>query len=163
MIQSFIYEDSYFRPFILTVDTNYTIVDTNYSLHKNQYFRSEIFNIKYNSTDSMYYSFYSIADFTGRSCFKIRLNSDLSLDSLYVNEDLPVRQPIYTESYSGGNYLLAREVHKEVMLYLLNSEYDTIRSMEIGVNNKMCYPAISRSLSANAEYLYAAITEDLNP
>jgi hypothetical protein len=148
-----------YNSYAITIDTAYDVVVINTSLG-NGFYRPTIYNLVYNNTDSLFYSFLTI---NSSFSYKISMNIDLVVDSVYIQNSLNFIQPTYLQGVDNKNYLLTWDKKKRAMFYRLNSSFDTISSIQLGNNNLLVYPAPSRSLSANSKFLYAGITEGLNP
>lgn len=148
-----------YNPFVITLDTNYTITNINNHLFDG-YNYMQIYNLVYNNFDSLFYSFLSI---NPSYSYKIRLDLDLIVDSVYLQNSYSFGQPIYLQSINDHNYMIAWDSKKKVILYRLNSSFDTISSKQLGSNSILVYPAPSRSLSANSIFIFGGLTENLNP
>jgi len=145
--------------FVSYLDTNYTIVKNNTNLYEGANVE-ELNNLIYNKTDSLWYSYIILNSYMAH---KIRLNSDLYVDSVFLQKSISLMQPLFIQNIKSQAFILTRLKNNRLKLFKLNSVLDTVSSRFIGTSNTLNYPSVSRGLSSNSHFLFAGITENLNP
>ena len=148
-----------YHSFVSYLDTNYAIIKKETDIVK-RVSTEELSNLKYNKQDSSWYSYIVLNKWIGH---KVRFRNDLHPDSVFMQDSFDMKQPVFIESVKSNNFLISSTKNNKVKLYKLNTIFDTISSRVMGKNITLNYPSVNRSLSANSKFLYAGITEGLNP
>ncbi|MCF8299366.1 MAG: T9SS type A sorting domain-containing protein [Saprospiraceae bacterium] len=149
----------------LLLDTNYTIVKSNFFINIPGCLDSKLNNLLNLSGDSLFRGL--INGTPGSKTCQIDVNENLEVDSIYPNKNLPIKFPIYLHQKDSFIYILARNrinsATKQLVCFKLSQQFDTICSMFFGENNDYYYQAATRCISSESKYVYIGATKDINP
>ncbi len=120
----------------------------------------ELNNLVYCKGDSTFNTYITVNHI---GSYKCKLDISLNIDSLYSQYSYSIEQPIFIESVDSIFLMMANIKGNRIKLLTLDSNLDSISSQLIGGNASLNYPAVNRSLSSKSGYVFAGITENINP